>query len=237
MNYSIDYLKQHGGLPGPRANLELIYSFAKSASQPEADECLTYLTAEVHDCPEEFVACCGVLAQALLYGSDLSKAFNFLRPTASHASWRLRETVAMGIQELSVMNLENTFPFLKEWSDGNPYEQRAVAAGLCEPKLLKDIKDAKTTCETLMYLSETLNKEGRLSEPEQCLKKALGYGWSVVLAAYFDEARPYFERLLDLPARPMRWIVAENLKKNRLIRKDKAWVEKTQTRLREVSNS
>jgi len=37
---AIKHLLSNSGLPGTRANLELLYSFSKSATEPEIKECL-----------------------------------------------------------------------------------------------------------------------------------------------------------------------------------------------------
>jgi len=43
MTRAIEHLLQNSGLPGPRGNLTLLYSFAKKATACEKNECLSYL--------------------------------------------------------------------------------------------------------------------------------------------------------------------------------------------------
>ncbi|MFW6288810.1 MAG: hypothetical protein ACOC2Q_03420 [Spirochaetota bacterium] len=62
MSFSIPYLKTNSGLPGPRANLSLLHSFAESAETEEIDRCLTYCTPDVSNSPEGFLAMCGIVA-------------------------------------------------------------------------------------------------------------------------------------------------------------------------------
>ena len=56
------------------------------------------------------------------------------------------------------------------------------------------------------------------------LRQGLGYCWSVVVAALPETGKPLMEKWLASPDPGVRWIMAENLKKNRLARMDVAWV-------------
>jgi hypothetical protein len=259
--YSIAYLKEHSGLPGPRGNLELLYAFAGEAASSVAhgwpgvaawtalvDECLSAIKTDTANSPEEFVGMCGVLARALCIakaGSGaVAPAIDFLRPYASHASWRIREAVAMGIQEVPTGGLSDTIEALRPWVGGNAYELRAVVAGLCEPKLLKDAATNREVLALLDSITGTLDHDRKLSDGENSLRKALGYGWSVVVAACISagatdtvttphtsatnpgDGKEAFEKLLSRRGKHIAWIVRENLKKNRLVKADPDWVER-----------
>ena len=65
----------------------------------------------------------------------------------------------------------------------------------------------------------------------RALRKALGYAWSVVVAAGAPEARARFEALLASGDPDVRWVVRENLKKARLERLDAAWVASLRARI------
>jgi len=226
MSETIEYLLQHSNLPGPRGNLELMYSFLKKASTGEVEECLSYVTDDVRNSPEEFVAMCGIVGFAVVNKKKLRETVTFLRKFASHGSWRIREAVAMGIQEMTGDRLEEMIQELSGWLSGNEFEKRAVVAALCEPKLLKDKTNVK---KVLLILKEiTLNsfpEEGKLTDGQTSLRKALGYGWSVAVVAFPDEGKHFFENLAGNTNRHIRWIIKENLKKNRLSLMDKTWVE------------
>ncbi|GAP16680.1 hypothetical protein [Levilinea saccharolytica] len=229
--YTIDYLLTHSNLPGPRGNLELLYAFAKSADEGLVEQCLAYITEDVSNSPEEFVGMCGVLGYAVLHREDIRGVIRFLRPYAAHASWRIREAAAMGIQEISVGRVAQTLAGLAEMAAGNEYEQRAVVAGLCEPKLLTDPACNRQILRLLTEITQGLAPEGKLSPAGEALRKALGYGWSVVMAASPADGKAAFEGLLDLPGKHVRWVIRENLKKNRLMRMDADWVGEMQQRL------
>lgn len=226
MSETIENLLRNSNLPGPRGNLELMYSFSKKATAVEVEECLSYITDDLYNSPEEFVAMCGIVGYAVVNKKKLKETVTFLRKFASHASWRIREAVAMGIQDMTGDRLAETIYELSGWLTGNEFEKRAVVAALCEPKLLKD--KTKVT-EVLSILEKiTLNsfpEEGKLTDGQISLRKALGYGWSVAVVASPDEGKRVFENLAGNFNRHIRWIVKENLKKNRLSVMDRKWVE------------
>jgi len=145
--------------------------------------------------------------------------------------------VAMGIQKISADNIEKTLENIEPWIDGNFLEQRAVVAGLCEPKLLKneliDIKILKI----LERITRNINHNNKLSDQEVSLRKTLGYGWSVVIVSTPEKGKSCFEKLFQLSGKHVNWILKENLKKNRLINMDPEWVKKCGIRLTAVADS
>ncbi len=229
--HEIGYLLRNSKLPGPRGNLELLYDFSKTADAKAIDVCLSCIKTDTSDSPEEFVGMCGVLGYAVLNGHDNAKVIDFLRKYASHDSWRIREAVAIGIQEISTEGMRSTLENLGPWIRGNSYEQRAVVAGLCEPKLLGDEATNIRILEILETMTRSLNRDDRLDASADSLKKALGYGWSVVVAASPEAGKSRFESLFALKGKHLRWILRENLKKNRLARMDRDWVEKSRASL------
>jgi hypothetical protein len=58
----------------------------------------------------------------------------------------------------------------------------------------------------------------------KALRKALGYCWSVAVAAWPQAGQPALEKWLAQADPDVRWIVRANLKKDRLRRLDAAWV-------------
>ena len=65
----------------------------------------------------------------------------------------------------------------------------------------------------------------KLTGEEKVLKKSLGYGWSVLIKSLPDEGKKVFEAYLKNKNKHIIWILKENLKKNRLIKTDKKWVD------------
>jgi hypothetical protein len=58
MTKTIENLLENSGLPGPRGNLALMYSFAHNATASENDECLSFYNDTLKNSPEEFVVMC-----------------------------------------------------------------------------------------------------------------------------------------------------------------------------------
>jgi hypothetical protein len=229
--HTIEHLLKNSNLPGPRGNLELLYDFSRNADAEIICKCLEYVKTDTSNSPEEFVGMCGILGYAQINKTRNKTVLAFLRNYASHNSWRIREAVAMGIQEISVNNIEKTLENLESWINGNFLEQRAVVAGLCEPKLLKNEINNINILKILEKITLNVNHDNKLSDQEVSLRKALGYGWSVVIASTPESGKRYFEKLFHLSGKHVGWIIKENLKKNRLIKMDSEWVKKCSTRL------
>ncbi len=227
MMKSVENLLKNSGLPGPRGNLELLHEFSKSAAEDEVKECFSFYRENLHNSPEEFVVMCGIAGYCILNRNNIKNTLTTIRAYASHSSWRIREAVAIGIQEIAENRMDEIINNLKEWMDGNDLEKRAVVAALCEPKLLKD----KTVVIELFEMLEKITKgfenaHGKLSDNQNSLKKTLGYGWSVAVVSLPEEGKAAFERMAKIDNKHIKWIVKENLKKNRLTVMDKKWVEK-----------
>jgi hypothetical protein len=142
-SFSIEYLRRKSGLPGPRANLGLMYSFAHKASMDDIYACLLVNSKEQKDAQDEFVLMCGIVGYCYQKRKDYAEVLSEIRPFASHPGWRIREAVAMGIQEMVDNNLPEIMDILEPWVNGTYYENRAVVAALCEPKLLKNGEDIR----------------------------------------------------------------------------------------------
>ena len=116
---------------------------------------------------------------------------------------------------------------MRTWARGSAFEQRAAAAGLCEPALLKDRDDVRGVLSVLHDITDSVEKaRDRRSDGFTALRKGLGYCWSVAVVASPRDCRPVFELLLSSEDRDVRWLVRENLKKSRLARMDPDWVER-----------
>ncbi len=232
MTKTIENLLANSGLPGPRGNLALLYSFAHNATADEIGECLAYYHDNLKNSPEEFVTMCGIVGYCILNQNNIEKVLVKIRGYASHQSWRIREAVAIGIQEIAENNMAKIIDNLEKWLDGNDLEKRAIVAALCEPKLLK-VKSIN--CRILNILTQITLEFGeiisKLSEDQNSLRKTLGYGWSVAIAATPDEGKAAFEEIARNKNKHIQWIIKENLKKNRLRVMDKEWSEKMLTNL------
>ena len=104
-------------------------------------------------------------------------------------------------------------------------EQRAAAAALCEPRLLTQPEHAAAVLTILDGITESIEQiSDRKADAFKTLRQGLGYCWSVAAAALPDTGKPLMERWLASPDPDIHWIMRENLKKNRLVKIDAAWV-------------
>ncbi len=222
------FLLKESGLPGPRGNLELAQVVADEGDQELFERYLAYDADKAPtNSPYEFLAFCGVVGLGRLLAEGRTELLAILRLCASDRRWRMREGVAMALQRLGDADMSALIQAMKTWSTGTPLEQRAAAAALCEPRLLGQAKHARAALRILDKITASLRKvEDRKSEDYLALRKGLGYCWSVAVAALPDEGKPAMEKWLADTNPDVRWIMKENLKKNRLARADASWVKK-----------
>ncbi|OJV64880.1 MAG: hypothetical protein BGO41_14930 [Clostridiales bacterium 38-18] len=233
MSFSIDDLREHSNLPGPRANLELLYKFIEFASVEEVEACLQVKSSNLQNTPDEFVLACGVAA-GIYMSMDKSHLFSFdFIPYANHESWRVRESVCIGFQK-SIYNVasEKITRALEPLRSGTALELRTYIATVAEPALLNGYMDTNLILDDLYNITlSNFKHDLKLSESEKVLRKALGYCWSVVLCGK-DANRGMFEQLmLEKKNKHISWIINENLKKNRLMKLDPVWVEQLKLQL------
>ncbi len=197
-----DYLTRHSGLPGPRANLELCQAVADEADAATIDALLAT--------GDEYLTLCAVVG---LPGDRL-------RPHAADTRWRVREGVAMALQRLAdtdwtrCTRLADTFA-----GDPDPLVQRAAVAGICEPRLLRSPDAAAYAVDLCARVTASLaaRPDGeRRSAGVRSLRQALGYCWSVAVAADPGPGLARFRELERSTDPDVRWIVRENRKKTRL---------------------
>jgi HEAT repeat protein len=226
------YLLANSNLPGPRGNLELAAAVADEAS---ASWLLAHASDDPAQAPENtpgcFLACCAVqgLGRLIAGGEDV---LPLLRRSAADPRWRVRESVAMALQRLGDADMPRLLEIAAEFATIGPLEQRAAAAGLAEPRLLHDRAHAAPAIAVLDAITQSIAEAtDRKSDAFRALRQGMGYCWSVVVAAYLEEGKLAFERWLDSPDKDVRWLLKENLKKNRLQRLDPAWVADCRAKL------
>ncbi len=224
------YLRAESRLPGPRSNLELAQAVAEEATPEQIERLLSYgPDTAAENTPDAFLAVCGTIALGRLLAEGKMEALPRLREQANDPRWRVRESVAMALQRWGDADMASMIESIRSWAHGTPLEQRAMAAGLCEPRLLGDAGNARAALDLLNQVTRgILTNQERKTEAFQALRKGLGYCWSVAIAALPDEGKAYFESWLTTSDPDIRWILRENLKKNRLAKMDAAWVGRMQ---------
>jgi hypothetical protein len=194
-----EYLTRESGLPGPRANLELAQAVADVADAQTLDDLIAT--------GDEYLAFCGV--------TGLTDAKR-LKLHATDGRWRIREAVAIALQRLGDKDFARIEAIVKAWSkDSDPFVQRAAVAAVCEPRLLHSNQNAKAAIDICGAVTATL-KDRQKGDGRTALRKALGYGWSVAVAADPAAGLPVFHALQRSTDPDVRWIVTQNSKKARL---------------------
>jgi len=225
------YLQANSGLPGPCGNLKLARAAADLGSR---EQFLGWLENTPERAPENtpgcFLAFCGVQGLGRLLSEGEKDWLPRLRGFAGDPRWRVRESVAIALQRWGAVGMPALLVEMTAWAVGSLLEQRAAVAALCEPALLKQPRDASVVLDLLDTITRRLPGQ-RSGDDFRVLRQALGYGWSVAAAALPQKGLACLEALAELADQDSRWILRENLKKNRLIRLDPAWAAAMQARV------
>ena len=175
---------------------------------------------------DEFSVVCGLVASGRLFGEGATTP----RPRCSASTrrmrrWRVREGVAMG--GAARRRRRPRAGLRPRWRAGRRSPIPLVEAGrrapaVCEPRAAQGPGVRPPRARPAHGDHGRADRRGPPGERRQAavrtLRQALGYGWSVVVAALPDEGLPAFERLARSPDPDVAWIVRENLKKARLKR-------------------
>ena len=203
------YLKANSGLPGPRANLELVEAVGE-----EADADLLWRLSASSD---EFLALCGTAGLGRLAATDPEAVLAWLRELAEDPRWRVREGVAIALQRMGREDMPQLIASMEAWSKGGPFVQRAAAAGLCEPALLKSPDDARRVLLILDHITRSMAAtRERKHEGFRVLRQAMGYCWSVAAAANPEAGRPMLKKWLRSADPDIAWVMKSNLGKARM---------------------
>ncbi len=167
-----------------------------------------------------YVAMVGLVALGRFTASP--GVLDLLRERATDGSWRIREAVAMALQRLGDDQPDELGRIAREWSSsGDPLVARAAVAAVAEPRLLRSAAPVDAALDVMDSATKlVVDAANGRAEPVRVLRQALGYAWSVVIAADQAKAWPHFVAWAashpdDADAQ---WIVRENLKKYRLVR-------------------
>lgn len=221
------FLLQESGLPGPRGNLELAQAVADEGDERLFRHLLSFGPQQAPtNSPYEFLAFCGAVGLGKVLAEGNLHVLRDLRRCASDPRWRMHEGVAMALQRWGEKDMDALLEEMERWSQGSPLEQRAAAAALCEPRLLGQEKHTRQVLYILDRITASLvQADDRRSDEFRTLRQGLGYCWSVAVAALPEQGKLAMERWMTSADPDVRWIMKENLKKNRLLRMDLAWVQ------------
>ena len=132
----VAYLRANSHLPGPRSNLELLAAAAEVVDRPWAYE---WAVAPVGAHPTDvFVVSVALVALGRFCAAGKAGAEEGLRGRAADDEWRIRESVAIGLQRLGDDRPDELARICAEWSrSDDPLVVRAAVAAVAEPRLLR----------------------------------------------------------------------------------------------------
>ena len=228
------YLREHSGLPGPHANINLANDVSSllAASIPQhandVRSLLNYFTNNerktvVSNTPAGFVMLCGVLAFgfcAAVYPEWQDEAFAHLKHYASSPFWKVCDFVAMAYQRLLQADSLTTLAHLMELArSGNYLLQRTAVTTLAEPQLFYSsdlVMPALEVQRIVLSYVHTVPVWERRGEDFRILRRALGHTVSVVTAAAPEEGFALLSECATWNDADITWVLRENLRKKRL---------------------
>lgn len=207
----VAYLSANSGLPGPRSNLELLAAAGELLTAEQAERLRTE--------SDEYLRCCGVITLGRLYLEGSPDAVAELTRFAEDDSWRVREAVAMAAQRIGDDDFDALAGIVEHWSAApRPLVLRAAVAAICEPRLIRRPEAAAValrTCERATSALLAMPATERRRPDARTLRQALGYCWSVAVAADPKAGLSAFNALTDDDP-DLVWIVRTNRSKARL---------------------
>jgi hypothetical protein len=223
------YLLAQSGLPGPRGNLELAYAAAEIGDETRFLGLIAVdKLPDAKDVPGgEYLPFCGVVGLGKYLSVERQDLLRIVRFYANDTRWRLREAAAMALQGWGKKDMKGLLLTMQTWTKGTYYEQRAVAAGLCEPVLLRDPEVVIRVLAMLTEITASMRTvDQRKNDAFLTLRQGLAYCWSVAVAALPEQGKTAMESWIGCSDADIRWVMKENLKKNRLIKMDADWVNR-----------
>ena len=227
-------LEKNSGLPGPRANLELVYAFASSVARMRLEEwqwefllqtAATSSSKAPVNTPKEYLPVCALVALGALYGTGLPRprrrgALAAIKTAASDPRWRVREAAAMALQQIGEQDLEALKSIVTDWlPDASTLEMRAIAAGLAHPPILSNADFAAFCLETARGILASISRtdaKARRNDSFRVLRQGMGYALSVFVAKSPVTGFTLMRKTAAVRDADLAWIVRENLKKKRL---------------------
>jgi len=227
INYSEkleDFIIVNSNLPGPRGNIELAFALADIYDNLDVLLKWTKINEEQADVnnPKSFLAFCSAVCLGKIYTkSKDKKIITILKKLSNDGRWRMREAVAFGFQIIGEYDFNELNTILSEWiKTSNNFEKRAILVSLAHPPFLnKD--NAKYCFEITEIVLKELNKENGFD----VLKKGLEFTISVFAAANPEIGLSFIKKWIGRD-KIIDKIMKENLKKNRLVRKNPEEVKK-----------
>jgi len=226
-------LLANSGLPGPRGNIELAQSFARSLAAARVEGWHWKMLAEWQgkspkaapaNSPLEYLPFCAVLSLGVLYPGlarpERRRALAQIQQAAQDPRWRLREAAAMALQAIGEANPDTLRDIVAKWTpSADLLQKRAIVAGLAHPPLLGDSAFTLFCLSTADAILESLARAGRAArgrEDFRVLRQGLAYALSVLVDKLPEAGFPLLAKWAAADDADVKWVLGENLKKKRL---------------------
>lgn len=217
------FIIKNSNLPGPRGNLELAFAFAEIYDDFDALQDWIEITEDQADVnnPKSFLAFCSAVCLGKIYIKKKDKKLiTILKKFANDGRWRMREAVAFGFQIIGENNFDELKKIFSDWIEkSNNLEKRAILVSLAHPPFLNE--DNTKFCFEITDI--VLNQMDRENDFD-VLRKGLDFTISVFAAANPKLGFSFIKKWIGKD-KVIDKIMKENLKKNRLVRKNPVMVK------------
>ena len=212
------FIIENSNLPGPRGNLELAFAFAEIYENLDILMKWVKITEDQADVnnPKSFLAFCAVVCLGKIYTLNKnSNIISILKLSANDGRWRMREAVAFGFQFIGENDFNELKSILSEWvNESNNLEKRAILVSLAHPPFLNE-----TNAEFCFDITESILKKMDKENNFDVLRKGLEFTISVFVAANTKCGFGFIKKWVGKD-KTIDKILKENLKKNRLVKKN-----------------
>lgn len=223
------FLMENSNLPGPRANLELLFAFAEVYGNVDVLKQWIKISDEVADVnnPKSFLPFCAAACFGKIYTKTGDKELiTILKELSNDSRWRTRETVAFAFQFIGENNFDDLKTIFNKWiKKSNNLEKRAMLVALAHPPMLNEER-ANYCFEILEHVITTMNRE----ENFDTLKKALEFVVSVYTVYSPSKGFVFMKNMIG-EEKVFNTIVKSNLKKNRILKRYPEEVKKLESLL------
>ena len=211
------FLLTHSNLPGPRANLELLWAVAEVYDNRDVLDNWRKIPAEEADAndPRNYLVC----AAAVCYGKMAARSGDadliaILKEMAKDSRWRVRESVAFAFQFIGEVHFDVLRSTFTDWMPAaDTLEQRAILVSLAHPPFLNEERAA-----FCLEMTEIVLASLSPGSPDfEVLRKSLEFVISVFAAANPSKGFALMEKWIGADKVRDR-ILKANLKKNRIAR-------------------
>ncbi|MBI1937269.1 MAG: hypothetical protein HYS25_04020 [Ignavibacteriales bacterium] len=218
------FILKNSNLPGPRGNIELAFALAEIFDQIDVLFDWLKITEEEADTnnPKAFLPFCAAVCLGKIYTKKKNKKIiTVLKKSANDGRWRMREAVAFAFQIIGENNFDELKNIFSEWNNkSNNFEKRAILVSLAHPKFLNE-GNAKFCFEIAEVVLKEMNRENNFD----VLRKGLEFTISVFAAANPKLGFTFIKRWIGKD-KVIDKIMKENLKKDRLVKKNPEEVKK-----------